>query len=383
MKYLSFFSGALGLDLGLEKAGLEPLLFCEKDKSCRETIHKNKPDIPLIDNILNYSKEDILSLVGAEKKIDVIVGGPPCQAFSTAGARNSFDDERGNVFLRFIALATSLNPNYIVMENVRGILSAAYSPKTSKKEKGTALEYVVFLLEKSGYSVSFNLYNSANFGVPQVRERVVIVASKSRKKFPYLVPTHSKDGSFGLDKWLTVKDAIHDIPSERNSLRMEFSEKTKRLYRYLKSGQYWKDLPIDLQKEALGKAFFLGGGKTGFMRRLDWNKPSPTLVTSPIMPATSLAHPEEDRPLSIAEYARIQQFPDDWYFGGSLQNKYRQIGNAVPLGLGEAIGKSLVKHNRGEVYTPPSDFPFSRYKFTTEKNWMLGFKKKTGQIDMF
>ncbi|MDH2998512.1 modification methylase [Pasteurellaceae bacterium LFhippo2] len=373
MNYISFFSGALGLDLGLEKGGLKPLLFCENNKHCQATIKANKPEVPLIGDIREHDADSILQMLSNEK-IDIVVGGPPCQAFSTAGARKSFEDERGNVFLHFLNVATDLAPKYIVIENVRGLLSATYSPSNEKSKKGSALEYVVNFLESKNYSVSFNLYNAANFGVPQIRERVVIIAVAHGEKVPYLEPTHEQSEQFGLDKWLTLKDAISDIPQEKNELCATFPEKRLKYYRLLSAGQNWRNLPLELQKEALGKSFELGGGKTGFLRRLDWNKPSPTLVTSPTMPATDLAHPVENRPLSVAEYARIQQFPDDWVFCGKIVDQYKQIGNAVPCGLGLAIATTLKKHNNSKPFKNLENFPYSRYKFTNERNWLQAFK---------
>ncbi|HCR3333864.1 TPA: DNA cytosine methyltransferase [Morganella morganii] len=379
MKYLSFFSGALGLDLGLESMGFVPLLYCEMDKSCRETIKTNRPDVPLIDDIRKYKAIDIVEKIKNKKHddIDLIVGGPPCQAFSTAGARRSFEDDRGNVFLHFLEICMELNPKFIVIENVRGLLSASYNPSNKEDEKGkkgTALDHILNYLESNGYGVSFNLYNAANYGVPQIRERVVIIASRDGKKLPYLSPTHSQDDSFGLPKWNTLISAISDIPKERNELCAKFPENRLRYYKILKSGENWRNLPEELQKEALGKSYYLGGGKTGFLRRLDWNKPSPTLVTSPTMPATDLAHPDDDRPLSVAEYARIQQFPDDWIFAGSLVNKYKQIGNAVPCGLGQAIAKTIINYEKNTNKKPPENFKFSRYKYTTELDWKKAFR---------
>ena len=154
VNYLSFFSGALGLDLGLERAGFKPLMYCEFDKKCQETIKLNQPNVPLLGDIRNYSAKDILKELSLSDKdqIDLVVGGPPCQAFSTAGARRSFEDERGNVFIHYLQLATDLKARYIVIENVRGLLSAVYKPSdhdeiSLKDAKGTALEYVVQFLE--------------------------------------------------------------------------------------------------------------------------------------------------------------------------------------------------------------------------------------------
>lgn len=190
---------------------------------------------------------------------------------------------------------------------------------------------------------------------------------------PYLEPTHSNEISYNLSPWENLKGAIKDIPEEKNKICEKFPEKRLKYYRLLKSGQNWRNLPIDLQKEAMGKSFYLGGGKTGFLRRLDWEKPSPTLVTSPNMPATDLAHPELDRPLSVAEYARIQQFPDDWIFCGTVKDQYKQIGNAVPIGLSRAIARHIKKHRAGLKISPPDNFKYSRYRNTTENDWLKSF----------
>lgn len=388
MKYLSFFSGALGLDLGLERAGFEPALACEVDKFCLETIKINKPTLPVLTDIRNYTADDIREHAGIGKEgIDLIVGGPPCQAFSTAGKRKSFEDDRGNVFIQYIEMATELKAKFIVIENVRGLLSAPlkhrptnqrgtdFPPLTSDEMPGRALQFIIAYLESKGYGVSFNLYNSANYGSPQIRERVVIVASSDGNKLPYLLPTHSDDIQFGLPKWRTFRDAVSGLKSNHRDECAVFPEKRLKYYRLLGDGQNWKNLPDDMQREAMGKSYYSGGGKTGFLRRLAWDKPSPTVVTCPTMPATDLAHPEEHRPLSVAEYSRIQEFPDDWHFAGNLTQKYKQIGNAVPGSVGFAIGNLLNRHVRNEDIHPPANFKFSRYKGTSDKDWFESLKK--------
>ena len=382
---LSFFSGAMGLDLGLEKAGIHFCLLCESDKTCQATIRANRPDIPLIGDIWQYTASDIRKIAKINGDIDLIVGGPPCQAFSTAGARRGFEDERGNVFLHYIDLILELKPKYIVIENVRGLLSAPLKHiphnerlSTGKQndflnQPGGALLYIIEKLRNGGYDISFNLYNAANYGVPQIRERVVIICSREGGKVPYLNPTNSNDPSFNLPKWKTLKEAISNV---RGCDHTNFPESRLQYYRLLKAGQYWKDLPKDLQPLAMGNSYKLGGGKTGFYRRLDWNKPSCTLVTSPTMPATDICHPTEDRPLSIQEYKRIQMFPDDWKICGDLAKQYKQIGNAVPTGLGEAIGKAIMNHMQGIRDVPPENFPFSRYKNTDDISWEKNTRKR-------
>ncbi len=389
---LSFFSGAMGLDIGLERAGFDILLSCEIDNACRKTILKNKPQIALVDDINKYNAKQIREKanISLNTNIDLVVGGPPCQAFSTAGKRKGFDDERGNVFLKFIDLALELAPKFIVIENVRGLLSAPvkhrphsqrgkeFPPLAVEEEKGGVLFHVLKKLRISGYGVSFNLYNSANFGTPQKRERVVVVCSRDGKKLPYLVPTHSEDGMFGLQKWKTFKDALHRSKIQKHH-HLQFPEKRLKYYRMLKAGQYWKNLPEELQKEALGKTYYSGGGRTGFLRRLAWDKPAPTLVTHPTMPATDLAHPTEDRPLSVEEYKRLQEFPDSWHVEGSLIEQYRQVGNAVPISLGSAIGRLLIDYiNKREVKIYKG-FKYSRYKNTDDLNWEKEFVCRTRQ----
>jgi len=375
---LSFFSGAMGLDYGIGQAGIHFRLASEIDPNARKTILLNHPDIGLIGDIEKYSGDQIREYAGIAKetKIDLMVGGPPCQAFSTAGKREGFNDERGNVFLTFIDRIFELKPTVAVIENVRGLLSAplthrphtqrgfGYPPLTPEEEKGRALAYIISLLEKGGYNVSFNLYNSANFGSPQIRERIVIFCTKNRKA-PYLVPTHSVNGEYNLPKWRTFREVTDNLEEETLEY-LSFPEYRLKYYRMLKAGQYWKNLPAEIQKEAMGASYFAGGGKTGFYRRLAWDKPSPTLVTDPTMPATDLAHPDKDRPLSIQEYMRIQEFPDTWKLWGSLKDRYRQIGNAVPVSLGKAIGNHIQKLLTDEPIEKFDGFNYSRYKNTSD-----------------
>lgn len=384
---LSFFSGAMGLDLGIEKAGFEIRLACEVDKYCRQTIALNKPNAALLSDINNYDANDIRKSahLSDREDIELIVGGPPCQAFSTAGKRQGFNDDRGNVFLKYLDLCLDLRPKYFIIENVRGLLSCPMDhrphdkrgeeyPELSEDElKGGALNFIINRLRNSGYGFSFNLYNSANFGTPQIRERVIIICSRDGKKPPYLIPTHSENGEYGLPKWKPLKSCLANITEHSH---LNFPEKRLQYYRLLKPGQNWKNLPVELQKEAMGKSYYSGGGKTGFLRRLDWDKPSPTLVTHPAMPATDLAHPVENRPLSIQEYKRIQEFPDNWELAGPLIQQYKQVGNAVPVNLGYAVG-SLVKSLLSGVNTIQfQEFKYSRYKRTSDKEWMEDFESQ-------
>ena len=376
---LSFFSGAMGLDIGMNIGGIDALLACEFNKACRMTIAKNKPEIGLIGDITDFTAEEILKMakIPEGRKVDVIFGGPPCQAFSTAGNRKAFDDERGNVFLKYLSIISEIKPTYVVIENVRGLLSTPFKYKDIEEPiKGGAMMIILDKLKEIGYTVSFNLYNAAYFGAPQIRERVVIIGKLGGGKVSYLQPTHNEEGTDGLKAWRTLRDAFDDnLPMNVEHHFIEFPEKRLKYYRILKEGQYWKDLPLDLQKEALGKSFYLGGGKTGFLRRLSYSRPSPTLVTNPTMPATDLAHPTEDRPLSVEEYKSIQEFPESWKVCGGILDQYKQIGNAVPVKLGEAIAKTIIDDMNGIKYEN-TGFSYSRYKNTDEISWMQFMKKE-------
>lgn len=385
---LSFFSGAMGLDIGMEQAGIKSVLACEFDKSCRMTIHSNRPEMALIGDITKYSSTEILKMakIPKEHKVDIIFGGPPCQAFSTAGNRQGFNDQRGNVFLKYLSIISEIKPKYVVIENVRGLLSAEFPysdnlettecfDDTLPKIRGGVLLHILRALKKAGYTVTFELYNAANFGAPQIRERVVILAYRGKKKLPHLTPTHDEEGRFGLPKWRTLREVFDNLAVNEHHY-VNFPEKRLKYYRMLKDGQYWKDLPIEIQKEAMGNSYALGGGKTGFYRRLSYNRPSPTLVTHPAMPATDLGHPFEDRPLSVEEYFSIQEFPKGWVICGSILDQYRQIGNAVPIALGKAIGTDIINHMNGLVTPSYKGFKYSRYKNTDEISWEREVRKQ-------
>lgn len=386
---LSFFSGAMGLDIGLEDAGFVTRLACDNDKFCRETIRLNRPEIPVLEDVSDLSVAGVREAAGLgdKEEIDLMVGGPPCQAFSTAGKRKGLNDERGNVFLDYIDLALALKPKVFVIENVRGLLSCpmehrphdqrgkGYPPLENDEQKGGALHFILQRLKASGYSYSFELYNAANFGSPQVRERVVIVCLRGAKKeVPFLRPTHSNDARYSLPPWQTFRDAVEGLST---CTHLDFPAKRLKYYRHLKAGENWRALSDEMQREALGKSYFAGGGKTGFFRRLAWDAPAPTLVTHPAMPATDLAHPEENRPLSIEEYKRLQEFPDDWQLAGSLVQQYKQVGNAVPRSLGRAIGVLAAALIDGKLPLPPMGFAFSRYKRTSHEEWEADFAQRS------
>ena len=362
---LSFFTGAMGLDLGLEQSGFDTRLAVEIDPAARATIQANRPNLPVLEDVELCTPEVVRKAAGLDESslVHLLAGGPPCQAFSTMGQRGGLEDKRGGVILRYLTIIDQFKPWYVVIENVRGLLCA------SKDDvRGGVLKLILSILKSMGYEVSFNLYNTANYGVPQIRERLILICSL-RGRVPWLAPTHSEDGFLGLPPWITFRQAVAGLPSEPFECA-KLSENRLKFYRMLKEGQNWKHLPVDVQQEAMKGSFFSGGGRTGHFRRLAWDRPAPTLVTSPTQLATGLVHPDEDRPLSVQEYKRIQCFPDDWIMKGSLDDKYRQIGNAVPVKFGEIVGKTIMAHMKSQPLQEHPDFHYSRYTRTSEKDWV-------------
>lgn len=346
----------MGLDLGLEAAGLETVVAVEKSKMAVETIKLNKGDkFPIFDEpIEDVETEEILDFAGlGVAEAFTLTGGPCCQSFSTVGKRQSLSDvNRGTLFRHFKRIVSEAQPRFFVMENVKGMLSAAvrhrpldqrgpgFPPLVPDEELGSALKVIRAELAELGYYVIFGVVNCADYGVPQKRLRVVFIGSRLGEDIIIPKPTHSEKGENGTKRWVTLREAIADIGDEPEFT--PFKEDRAKLLRLLTAGENWRSLPEDLHRTALGAAADTWGGRSGFCRRLVWDKPAPTLTTDPLGRATTLCHPTELRPLSVQEYARLQQFPEKWRFAGLTSQKYTQIGNAVPIGLGSAIGKMLI-----------------------------------------
>ena len=336
---LSFFTGAMGLDLGLIRAGLDVRLGQELDPRAIGTIRENKHAV--VPGDIRQLLDDDPRLTGFLKQAGVrranlfaVVGGPPCQPFSTAGHRRGVDDERGLLVFDFLRAAKVLQPRFIVIENVKGVLS---SPGF---HGSTLLDDILARVEAMGYQTLWGLMDAAYYGVPQFRERLIIIGSRDAEAVFIPAPTHFPRHQDANYRWRTLRDAIGDL-EDTISEGARFSPRVQEILRLVPEGGNWRSLPPDIARQAMGGAWESGGGKVGFFRRLSFAEPSPTLVTSPVQKATMLAHPTRLRPLSVREYARIQGFPDDWAFNGTTTDKYKQIGNAVPVQLGQAIGLML------------------------------------------
>ena len=326
---LELFAGAGGLAIGMEQAGFESVLLNEIDAAACKTLRKNRPQWNVVEgDIAN------IDFTPFHNQIDILSGGFPCQAFSYAGKKLGFEDTRGTLFFEFARAVKETNPKVFVAENVRGLLA---------HEEGKTLETITNIIDELGYYlVPPRVLKAVFYKVPQKRERLFLIGIRkdlaNQVEFHWPSPYH---------RILTLQDALKagelypdDVPASQGQ---KYPQRKAEIMEQVPAGGYWKDLPDDLQREYMQKSYFLGGGKTGMARRLAWDEPSLTLTCAPAQKQTERCHPEETRPLTVREYARIQTFPDDWQFEGSLGAQYKQIGNAVPVNLAYAVGRSLIK----------------------------------------
>tara|TARA_B100000575_G_scaffold279217_1_gene267357 strand:+ start:2462 stop:3730 length:1269 start_codon:yes stop_codon:yes gene_type:complete len=324
---LELFAGAGGLALGLEKAGLSCIALNEVDKWACQTLRNNRPHWNVLEgDVKNYSFEEF------EGKVDVVTGGFPCQAFSYAGKKLGLKDARGTLFYEFARVVQAVKPSICIGENVRGLLS---------HDKGKTLEGMISILDEIGYKiVPVKVLKAIYYRVPQKRERLILVGIRKdiETNFSYPKPHN---------KVYNLKDALKngelfdsEVPKSPGA---KYPEHKKKVLDLVPPKGYWRDLPVDIQKEYMGGSYYLCGGKTGMARRIGWDEPSLTLTCSPAQKQTERCHPDETRPFTVREYARIQTFPDEWEFSGSIAQQYKQIGNAVPVNLGQELGYSIIQ----------------------------------------
>ncbi len=342
---ISLFSGAMGLDLGLEKAGINITLCQDFDASCYETMLQNGKKA-MTGDIRNIESSVILDNAELKKgEAFLLCGGPPCQPFSTAGKRLGINDPRGSLFMDYVRMVDETRPRFFVFENVKGLTSIAVD---NGGTPGGVLDIILSEFARIGYKTVYGVLDAVHYGVPQFRERLIILGSRDNEDIFLPVPTHFMKHQLPQMQWRTLGETIRDLEDNPGPCT-HFSEERLRYLRLVPEGGNWRNLPVELQPEAMGGAWTSGGGKVGFYRRLSYSQPSPTVVTSPVQKATMMCHPTKDRPLSVKEYARIQQFPEDWVITGTISNQYKQIGNAVPVGLGEAVGQALIATAEGKA----------------------------------
>ncbi len=347
---VELFAGVGGLSYGFSKLPQFHIIVAneiEKDISAAYTL--NYPDVKMLNCDINSLTEDLLKQTLGGKKVDIVVGGPPCQSYSTLGKRQM--DDRANLFMQYKKVLKILQPRAFVFENVVGILSM---------DKGNLFKQIQQEFEKLGYKLQHKVLDAANYGVPQHRERVFLVGFKGENNFIYPIPTHGE----GLKPFVTLKDAIGDLPVLKSGetkttysgdITNEFlsfvrkkssdvveehsapknGEHLVRIMEALKDGQSKDDLPEDIRPKS-------GYGNT--YAKLWWDKPSTTITRNFACPSSSRCiHPRDSRAMSIREGARLQSFPDDYKFYGSDGMKRLEIGNAVPPLLSIEIAKQMLK----------------------------------------
>lgn len=326
---VELFAGAGGLALGMHLAGFRHVLLNEMDAMACKTLRRNRPEWNVLEGDIHQI--DFTPLRG---QVDFLSGGFPCQAFSYAGKKGGLDDARGTLFFELARAVREIQPKVFMGENVKGLLS---------HDDGKTLEVIRNAIAELGYTlVEPRVLKAIMYQVPQKRERLILVAIRNdiaeRVQFRWPDP---------YKRVMTLRDAFYagelfpvDVPASDGQA---YPEKKRRVMEMVPEGGDWRDLPEEVQKEYMGGSFYLGGGKTGMARRLSLDEPSLTLTCAPAQKQTERCHPLETRPLTVREYARIQTFPDEWRFEGNLTAQYKQIGNAVPVNLSYAIGRSLIR----------------------------------------
>ncbi len=326
---IELFAGAGGLALGMEKAGFSHILLNEIDHDACMTLRRNRPGW----NILERDVREV-SFEEYKGKVDIVSGGFPCQAFSYAGKQGGFSDTRGTLFFELARAVDESRPKVFLGENVRG-LSAHDGGRTLQTIKNTIAELGYTLVEP-------RVLKAMLYQVPQKRERLILIAVRNdlaaKAHFKWPAPYH---------RIMTLRDAFFkgelygaDVP---HSEGQKYPPAKQKVMELVPEGGYWRDLPEQVQKDYMGASYELEGGRTGMARRLSLDEPCLTLTCAPAQKQTERCHPAETRLLTVREYARVQTFPDEWGFAGTLSSQYRQIGNAVPVNLAYALARSLIR----------------------------------------
>ncbi len=333
---VELFAGAGGLALGLEEAGFHHLGLVEFDRAAAQTLITNRPEWNVLcEDVEEVAKRDLEKEFNIKKgELDLLSGGAPCQSFSYAGKRLGLNDVRGTMFFHYATFLHKLQPKMFLFENVRGLLT---------HDSGRTYKTICDIFEDEGYSVSHKVLNAWDYGVPQKRERLITVGIRNDlvKSITYQFP---KEHSY--------KPVIKDIKLDTDPPADEcvrYSEYKEKVFSLVPAGGYWRDIDPGVAKEYMKTCWDMGGGRTGILRRIGLNEPCLTVLTNPGMKQTDRCHPIEVRPFSYRENARIQTFPDEWVFCGKLSEKYKQVGNAVPVNLAKDIGVSIISALSGET----------------------------------
>ncbi len=342
LNFIDLFSGAGGLSCGLEMAGLKCLLGVDFDRDAIKTFKKNHPKSETFCGDINKLKSDEIAKLTNHQKVHLVAGGPPCQGFSTVGKGNP-NDMRNKLFKQFIRVVKDFNPEFVVMENVTGLMA-------KKNEK--SLQSIIKLFNKLGYNIDVNILSSQNYGVAEKRRRTIFICSRINNKISFPEITHFDHPTLKRHKYTnTVADALSDL-STKNGLIHNHDiqlaliknpidlKRIKRIpegkgIRYERDEKAYltKSLKLDIDWEKTPENRL----RQTKYQRLDSSRPSPTIMTH----RHNYYHPRENRFLTQREAASIQSFPNSFVFFGSVTSQWRQIGNAVPPLLGKSIGRAI------------------------------------------
>lgn len=329
---IELFAGAGGLALGLEMAGFNHLALIEFDKYAAATLKKNRVNWNVLcEDVEQVAQRDLEKEFGIKKyELELLSGGAPCQSFSYAGKRLGLEDTRGTMFYHYATFLKKLQPKMFLFENVKGMLT---------HDKGNTFKTILDIFEEQGYVVTYSVLNALDYNVAQKRERLIVVGI--RKDFKKMI---NFDFPKKKERKLILRDILLDVPESEGA---KYSKEKEKIFSLVPPGGYWRDINPEIAKEYMKSCWDMGGGRTGILRRLSLDEPSLTILTTPQMKQTDRCHPLEVRPFNIRESARIQSFPDDWVFEGSMASKYKQIGNAVPCNLAKEVGKEIIKALKG------------------------------------
>lgn len=320
--YIDLFCGAGGFSLGFDKAGFKNTFSLDIEKRFCETYKTNFPNHKLIEKDINkFTDEEIKNIIG-KQKIDVVIGGPPCQGFSIAGniGRKFIDDPRNHLFKEFIRVVNVVQPNYFVMENVARLYT--HNKEETKKE-------IISKFKNIGYSVECRVLNSVDYGVPQIRKRIIFIGSKIINKllFPKVI-----------NEYRTVKDSIDDLSHLEfeeesnipNHVIMNHSKQMLKKMSYVSDGGNRLEIPLEVRP------------KSGDVRKyIKYNSDKPSITITGDM--RKVFHYSQNRALTVRELARLQSFPDDFIFNGTSISQQQQVGNAVPPLMAKAIACAIKK----------------------------------------
>lgn len=325
---IELFAGAGGMALGLEMAGFTCKGLVEFDKHACNTLRANRPEWNVIERDINeladLSVQELKSLFNITEELDLIAGGSPCQAFSYAGKKLGLEDTRGTLFYPYATLVGKLKPKVFLFENVRGLLS---------HDKGRTFSLIREVFQEQGYTLSYKILNAWDYGVAQKRERLILIGIRKdiNKSFTFPLQHEYKP---------VLKDVLQNVP---DSPCEKYSQAKAKAFSHIPAGGNWTSVDINLIRDYVGKSYHAKGGNRGVLRRLSWDEPCLTVLCRPSAKITDRCHPDEIRPFTVRESARIQSFPDTWEFTGPVGSQYRQIGNAVPVLLAKEVGNQIKK----------------------------------------